>query len=182
MITLATYITIFRIILIAPIIYLLFNNFFLAAGLLVAVAGITDFLDGYIARRYHQESTLGALLDPMADKLFILSTFTALWYCYPGLLPAWFIIFLWVKETFLSIGALYMLYNGFKPAQARFSGKIALILQLFYGLLLFFEQYTKLKIQSFLAALLIVVTAVTLYALIDYVKVGCRIFFINRKS
>ncbi len=177
MITWATYITLFRILLVAPIIYFLLNNYFVVAAFLVAVAAFTDFLDGYIARTYHQESALGALLDPVADKLFILGTFTALWYSYPGILPAWFIIFLWTKEILLSVGALSMLYGGFKPAHARLSGKIALALQAFYGLLLFFTRYTKLQIPTFLTAVLILVTLVTLYALIDYAKVGYRIFY-----
>ena len=79
-ITFATYITIARIILVVPIIYLLLNNYFLLAAFVAAVAAFSDVLDGYIARKFNQESALGALLDPVADKLFILSTFTVLWY------------------------------------------------------------------------------------------------------
>ena len=73
-ITLASYITCLRIILIVPIIYLsyfklsLFNYFAFA---LFIIAGLTDYLDGYVARKTNTVSSLGALLDLLADKLLI---------------------------------------------------------------------------------------------------------------
>ena len=170
-ITGATYITLLRITLVVPIVYALLNNYFLLAGLLAAIAAFTDILDGYIARRYQQESALGALLDPVADKLFILSTFTALWYKF-DLVPAWFIIFLWVKEICLFVGATIITWRGYTPFPARFSGKLAMMSQVAYCLLLFFTRYTELQIPTFLTATLIPVTLITLYALIDYAKVG----------
>jgi CDP-diacylglycerol--glycerol-3-phosphate 3-phosphatidyltransferase len=56
------------------------NNFFLTLclAILFVVFGITDFLDGYLARKYHQETPLGTLLDPLADKFFMFSTLIAL--------------------------------------------------------------------------------------------------------
>tara|TARA_B100000427_G_C15209227_1_gene463908 strand:- start:28 stop:567 length:540 start_codon:yes stop_codon:yes gene_type:complete len=72
--TFASYVTITRIVLILPIIYLtsldqqIFNNLALCIFLF---AGLTDYLDGYIARRTQTESSLGALLDLLADKLLV---------------------------------------------------------------------------------------------------------------
>ncbi|MBY0109799.1 MAG: CDP-alcohol phosphatidyltransferase family protein [Candidatus Babeliaceae bacterium] len=177
MITLATYITLMRIVLIAPISYLLLNNFFLAAGFLAAIAAATDMLDGYIARKYHQESALGGLLDPLADKLFILTTITLLWCRYTNMVPVWFIVFLWAKETLMFAGALLIIVQGHTPPPARFSGKIAMAGQVSYCLLLFFTRYTELKIPIFLHGLVILVMGATLYALIDYGKVGYCTFY-----
>jgi len=78
--TLASYITISRIVLILPIIILssfqssLFNFF---AFFLFLLAGLTDYLDGYIARKTNSETDLGALLDLLADKLLV--SITLIW-------------------------------------------------------------------------------------------------------
>ena len=73
-ITLASYITCLRIILIVPIIYLSYfqlSHFNYLAFVLFIIAGLTDYLDGYIARKTNTVSSLGALLDLLADKLLI---------------------------------------------------------------------------------------------------------------
>ena len=62
------------------IFYLLWTNRFRAALVLFAIAGITDVLDGYIARRYKAGSRLGALLDPVADKVLLDGAFLILGY------------------------------------------------------------------------------------------------------
>lgn len=172
MITLATYITLFRLFLVMPILWLLVNDCFLEAAVLAVLAASTDILDGYIARTYHQTSELGALLDPIADKFFILSTLTALWYYYL-LVPTWLIIFLWIKETVQLFGAFELLVGyGSKPIKARGSGKLALMLQAGYCLLLFFTRYTEITIPLFLRVVEVAVLVVTLVALIDYAYVG----------
>ena len=72
--TLASYITSLRILLIFPIIYIVSletKNLNWIALVLFIFAGITDYLDGYIARKTKMESSLGALLDLLADKLLV---------------------------------------------------------------------------------------------------------------
>jgi len=103
-------ITIFRIILI-PIFLLIFNsnieNRVLYAGLVFLLAGLSDVLDGYIARKYNLTSRLGAVLDPFADKLMsfaVLISFTLV-----GFIPSWILFILLIKETIMIIGGL-MLY------------------------------------------------------------------------
>jgi len=75
--TLATLVTLLRIAIIPFIIYLLFFNAF-AAGILFILSALTDWLDGFIARRLKQTSVLGAFLDPLADKILILSVLIVL--------------------------------------------------------------------------------------------------------
>ena len=74
---LPNYLTFFRIAVI-PVVVILFytenNTCYLAAAVLFALACITDFLDGYLARTYDQTTTLGSFLDPIADKLLVAST------------------------------------------------------------------------------------------------------------
>lgn len=185
MITVATYITLLRIVLVAPLAWALATEQYVLALTLFALAAFTDFLDGYIARRYNQVSTLGAVLDPVADKLLILSTFTILSYLHQ-VIPAWFIIFIWLKELLLFVGSVIIFLRGDKPVAARISGKIAMASQVFYGLLLLpgapvpgmpvFTRYTDTTATRH-ACVLLVVTLVTLYALLDYVYY----FFKNKK-
>ena len=66
-------------------------------ALIVAfLAGITDLLDGYLARKYHVESDFGRLMDPLADKIFILATFIMM--LDYGMIPGWVLIVILTRE------------------------------------------------------------------------------------
>ena len=125
--TLPNIITIFRIVLI-PVFLIVFysqlENRILIAGLIFMVAGVSDVLDGYIARRYNLMSKLGALLDPFADKLMsftVLITFTSI-----GLIPIWILIPMVIKEIVMIIGgAILYLRHRKSVIPANRYGKIA---------------------------------------------------------
>lgn len=76
--TIANQLTILRIILVPPIIVCIAYARFIEALVLFLIAGITDALDGYLARRRGENTKLGMLLDPLADKLLVGATFLAL--------------------------------------------------------------------------------------------------------
>lgn len=81
----------------------------LAAFVLFAVAGLTDLLDGYIARFWHQESALGAYLDPMADKLLLTAAFVMLAIpdLFPGLrIPIWITVLVIARDVCIVLIAL----------------------------------------------------------------------------
>jgi len=69
-------ITIFRILLIFPIIVFLEINFKSFVWFFIIIGGISDFADGFIAKKYNLKTKLGATIDPLADKIFILIPFT----------------------------------------------------------------------------------------------------------
>lgn len=69
------------------VVYLLVRDQREAALWLFAIAGLSDAVDGFVARRFNQRTRLGAILDPLADKLLIVATALAL--AWLGLLPAW---------------------------------------------------------------------------------------------
>ena len=87
---LPNYITLVRIILIPFFVNLMIYGYFRAALLVFAVACVTDALDGLIARLTGQITELGAFLDPMADKLLIISAFVTL--VLKSMLPVWLVI------------------------------------------------------------------------------------------
>lgn len=125
--TLPNIITIFRIFLIPVYLYVFFGgaeNSVLIAGLIFMLAGVSDVLDGYIARRYNLTSKLGAVLDPFADKLMsftVLVTFTII-----GLIPLWILIPMVLKELVMVIGAglLYLKHSNAVIPSNKY-GKIA---------------------------------------------------------
>ena len=76
--TLATWLTLGRIVLIVPFVLAFFFAAPLVAALIFAIAGLTDWLDGYVARRRNEVSALGAALDPIADKLLTITALVVL--------------------------------------------------------------------------------------------------------
>lgn len=97
-------ITLLRLLLLAPLVYLLLEGRFAAALLVFAVAGGSDAVDGYLARRYGWGSPLGAMLDPLADKLLMATT-----YCMLGwleLLPLWIVALVIGRDLIIVGGAL----------------------------------------------------------------------------
>ncbi len=73
------------------------------AFLLFAVAGLSDGIDGFLARRYGLASRLGAILDPLADKALMLAVLVSL--TLSGLVPAWFPALLIARDTLIVVGA-----------------------------------------------------------------------------
>ena len=76
---------------------------------LFAVAGATDFLDGFIARRFHQITWLGKLLDPLADKLMILGALLCL--MASQIVPAWLLGAMVLKELYMIAGAAVLFHH-----------------------------------------------------------------------
>jgi cardiolipin synthase (CMP-forming) len=104
------------------------------ACLIFALAGLTDLLDGYIARRFNQKSTVGAVLDPAADKLLMTTAFVLMAMPNEFLairIPAWVAILAISRDVAISLVAL-MSAHHFDPARFRPSllGKITTAVQL----------------------------------------------------
>ena len=106
--TLPTKLTVLRIVLTVLVIALLFVQGWQTKATALVVfllAGMTDWLDGYLARRWHQTSAFGALLDPIADKVLVLGVFLALvqlrW------VPAWMVLIIALRELLVTGVRLY---------------------------------------------------------------------------
>jgi cardiolipin synthase len=93
-----------------------------AVGVLMFM-GISDFFDGYIARRWNQTSKLGAILDPVADRLYILAVVVGL-----GLrevMPLWLVVALPARDLFLWALVPFLRTRGFSSLPVHFLGKAA---------------------------------------------------------
>ena len=72
------------------------NGWMLSALAVFIIASLTDFIDGYIARKYHQVSDFGKFLDPLADKLLVISAMAM--FCEWGVMPAWALMIVLTRE------------------------------------------------------------------------------------
>jgi len=105
-----------------------------ALGLLAA-AGLSDWLDGKIARALHQQSRIGELLDPAADRLYIVSTIVAL--AIRGIIGWWLVAALAARELMLGVVLLALRRRGYGPLRVSFVGKGATLCLLYAFPLLF---------------------------------------------
>lgn len=87
-----------------PIVWLLLEQQFGSALLLFAIAGISDGLDGYLAKQYGWESRLGGLLDPLADKVLLVSSFLSL--ALIGVIPLTLVLLVILRDLIIVTGAL----------------------------------------------------------------------------
>ena len=96
--------TIFRLILIGPYLYYLSIHQYVYTFYLFIFAGMTDALDGWMARQFHWQTPLGALIDPLADKLLVASSFISL--ALLNQLPWWLVILVFMRDFTISCGFL----------------------------------------------------------------------------
>jgi cardiolipin synthase len=109
---LANWLTIGRILLVPVFVTLLvYNRVQLALGAFV-LAGLTDSLDGYIARARGTQTRLGAFLDPLADKLLLTASYVTLTYKFPKVLPFWLTATVISRDLLLIMVALLVMLTG----------------------------------------------------------------------
>lgn len=109
-------ISMLRIVLVAPILLLILNGSFGWALALFWLAGFSDGVDGYLAKRFNWHTRLGALLDPIADKLLVAGLFITL--AYTGDIPVWLAAAVILRDVVIVAGA--MAYNFLvRPVQGE---------------------------------------------------------------
>lgn len=119
--TTASKITLARVALIPVFMIVLLLGYNWAALVIFAIASLTDFLDGYIARHYNQVSNFGKFLDPLADKLLVLAAM--LIFVQWGRMPAWAVMVVLTREFAVS-GLRMVAASGGRVMAAGFSGKV----------------------------------------------------------
>lgn len=119
--TTASKITLARVTMIPVFMLVLLMGFNWAALIIFAVASLTDFVDGYIARHYNQVSDFGKFLDPLADKLLV--TAAMLIFVQWGRMPAWAVMVVLAREFAVS-GLRMVAATGGKVLAAGWSGKV----------------------------------------------------------
>ena len=150
-----------RIALVIPIIRLLWQEQFLLSLLLILIAGLSDILDGYLAKKNNWRSYLGAVLDPAADKILLVSLFITLQSM--DLIPLWLTLTVILRDLMIVFGlSLYRYFVGVPhPKQTRIS-KFNTLLQLVFIILVILAQGIQFPfaILSMVCGSLVFVTSI----------------------
>ncbi len=138
-VTVPNVLTVFRMVLIPVFVSLLFYQRFILALSVFVLAGVTDGLDGLLARRFDQRSQLGTILDPIADKLMLVTSFVVLSMrsVFPQPLPSHLPVPFWVtvavisRDVFIVVGAAAInMVTGFRGFRPSLLGKINTTVQI----------------------------------------------------
>lgn len=150
-----------RIALVIPIIRLLWQEQFLLSLLLILIAGLSDILDGYLAKKNNWRSYLGAVLDPAADKILLVSLFLTLQSM--DLIPLWLTMTVILRDLMIVFGlGLYRYFVGVpQPKPTRIS-KFNTLLQLAFIILVILAQGIQFPfaILSMVCGSLVFVTSI----------------------
>lgn len=165
-----------RILLTIPVIYLLITRDFSSALILFAVAGVSDALDGFLAKRFHWQSHLGGLLDPLADKILLVACYIVL--AAIGLLPIWLVMLVMLRDLVIVSGAfLYHYKIEDLDAKPSLVSKFNTLVQILLGLAVVMNAGPFPLSESLLHTLIWLTTFTTITSGIHYIWVwGHRAF------
>lgn len=122
-VNLANLITVARLLLVVPLIWLIATERLQAAFWLFLAAGVSDAVDGYIAKRFNSRTALGAYLDPLADKTLLDGIYLAL--AWAGWLPAWLALLVLSRDVMIVVGVILIRRrNSLYRARPLVIGKI----------------------------------------------------------
>jgi cardiolipin synthase (CMP-forming) len=182
--TAANLLTLIRIALTLPFLYLIKEGRFGYALLIFFIASVTDFADGYVARKFNQQSSLGRILDPLADKLLTTASFIVMALPHMGFpsIPVWLAVAVVARDLVILLGSVAVyLATGFKEFKPTLLGKVNTFLEL--GLIVVFLAFYTTGQLIFLLPLCyaIVITSVVLSGL-EYVIQGIVILVSRQKA
>jgi cardiolipin synthase len=183
-VTLPNLLTIFRMALIPVFVSMLFYQKFVWALSIFIVAGITDGLDGLFARRFHQQSPLGRILDPIADKMMLVTSFVVLSMrgVYPTPIPKHLPIPFWVtitvisRDVFILVGAAAInIVTGFRSFIPSMLGKISTAVQIVAVATVILSAETRVGTGYYLPTVYTLVFGLAVLSGVHYV------FFVSRR-
>lgn len=144
--------------------------------IILAFSAITDLLDGFLARMLKQQTPFGSFLDPLADKIFIITTFTI--FMIKNYIPWWFFSIVIVREILVSSGwVIVYQYKAIITTRPRFSGKISIFFQMTTIIVVIFSLYSpKCIFSSILNSMFFVTSLLAIVSMIDYIVYGRKIY------
>lgn len=164
------FISILRIVLIIPIVWMLISDHYGYALFTFAFAGFTDALDGFLAKQYNWQSRLGTILDPIADKLLLIVSFTTLTWL--DLIPFWLLLLVLIRDVFIVSGGLaYHYLVGQFDLTPVWSSKINTVAQISLVLVVIVQQYGIMELQSVVNAGIWLVTASIVISGTEYILI-----------
>lgn len=183
--TIPNLLSMFRIVLIVPLVAFFINKNYIAAVLCIVLSGLSDMFDGMIARRFNQITKLGKILDPIADKL----TLVAVIVCIGILIPSVgiLVIILASKDILMLLGGAYLIHRGITPPAAKWYGKTAtVVFYLSVSVIVGIEVIGGARSAehlSLLITILLTLTAIVMvFALLMYAALFVQLLKENKKN
>lgn len=173
--------TILRFLFIPIILYFIFTGNYILGIVFFTISGITDVLDGFIARKFNFISNFGKLIDPLADKLTQISVLASL--VTVDIIPFWILVIVILKELLMVVGASF-LYGKDVVVYSKWYGKLATVL--FYLAIVISLITKQLNLIGFWSNFDLVIYCValvcTIFSLIMYVKCLYQGGFIDKSD
>lgn len=166
-------ISILRVFLTIPVVWALLAQEYGLALALFAVAGISDGVDGFLAKYFRWESRLGGMLDPLADKTLLVFSYLALGWL--GLIPLWLVLAVILRDVIIVAGAVaYHMRIAELEAEPRLMSKVNTFMQILLVLLVVLSQGLFALPLVLLQAVIVLVLITTLLSGIDYIWIWSR--------
>jgi cardiolipin synthase len=190
-VTVPNMLTVFRMVLIPVFVTLLFYQRFVFALAVFVIAGLTDGLDGLLARRFQQESQLGTVLDPIADKLMMVTAFIVLSMrsIFPQPVPSHLPIPFWVtiavisRDVFIVVGAAAInIMTGFRGFRPSWLGKANTTVQIIAIAIIMFAASVPYYTGYYLPTLYVVVFTFAVTSGLHYIFFASRLLNEDRRQ
>lgn len=170
--------TIIRFLLIPIIVIFAFEDNYIATIIVLTISGLTDILDGYIARKYNFISNFGKLMDPLADKMTQVALLGTL--AIQKIIPVWIIVVVIIKE-FLMVSGASFLYGKELVVSSKWYGKLTTVLfyvaivcslftQYWNGSLIGHPEYSLPRLPEFDTYIYYLAVITTIFSLVMYIK------------
>ena len=166
--TVPNQITLLRLGFLPVFIILIFYSQYKWALLVLVLAGLSDGVDGVLARRLNQRSSVGAYLDPIADKLLLSSSFIVL--AFKNKVAWWLTIMVLSRDILiLVVAVVILLISGYRPFPPSIYGKLTTTLQILFVFVVILEAaYPSVYLEPVLRALVYCVTAASVFSALHY--------------
>lgn len=175
--TIPNILTIVRILLTPVFVMAYTSENFNLAWILFAIAGLTDALDGFLARIWNQRTQLGAMLDPLADKALLVTSFICL--ALKGWIPIWFTVLV-VSRDFIIIGGLAVLSFWGVDVRSRIKpiwiSKFTTAAQIVLVIFVMVQRTFGFHYEMVLVGMVWITATVTVFSGIAYVRRGFELF------
>lgn len=170
-----------RIVLTPLIVFALLGHAWGSALILFCLAGVSDMLDGFMARLLNEPTWLGAVLDPIADKFLVVCSLGAFFISSPNvLLPSWFVMTVAIREAFLLVGGIFLYIR--KPSlhiQPSWFGKATTCLVLLLVILVLTGATFNFQVGIWVPLLICMILGCGVISFVQYLLRGWQYLMTN---
>lgn len=165
--TIPNLLSIFRIVVILPFLNYFLNDEYIMAAFMLIISGATDMFDGAIARKFNQVTRLGAMLDPIADKLTLAIVVICVGIKFKVVMP--FVIILVLKEALMLLAGVFLIIKHKTPPSSKWFGKVAtVVFYISFSIIIILKSVFAFENAVLIVTLMSITVGFMMFALIKY--------------